>query len=348
MKPLVIKVEDVESADTWVYVLDDSPVVLGRGDGATLRIGRPFVSQAHGTFTHDGDADAWTYMDLDSASGTAGADGPLTPEQAVTLAPGASLVIGSLVLTVLAEGPSEPPPAGADSPFAVTPRAEGETAPATVRLSAVAAALRRAHGPQPPAAEDDSPRGTMRLPDGWNAAPVAGVVAGGTRLFPEGLPPPSRPRRALAQRPLLGAAGKARARATLGIAVAVASAATAGALVAWRLVASGDGDGAAAARVEPAPARAPGPPRPLEAPAAVPGGAGAAVAAGSRIPAVAHLRPDCAPPQPLPAARAANGARGEHARDNRDRVGGERAPHPAEPTPAGGHAHVANRAMILE
>jgi len=194
MRPLVIKVEDVESRDAWVYVLDDSPVVLGRGDGASLRIARPFMSQTHGTFAFDEARGAWTYADLDSASGTSAGGRRLAPEEVVPLVPDTTLAIGSLALTVLAEAPATRPPLGAESPFAAPTRAARGAVPAeTVPLAAVPAALQSAPRSAPPAAAPSISLSPPITAPGRALSPIAAARAAAPTLrepLPETQAPP--------------------------------------------------------------------------------------------------------------------------------------------------------------
>jgi hypothetical protein len=205
MQPLVIKVEDTDTGDTWVYVREESPVLLGRGAGATLPIGRPFVSAAHGTFTYDDARACWTYADLDSASGTRLGDRRLAAEEVVALPPASVLHVGTLAFTVLAEPPSERAASDDASPFAVG-----------------APALQTA---------------TARLPVLVEPAPEApSPLAGGTLMLPEGLSEEA-PRPPQRQTPPDGAPPRrpAHGRAVRIVAVAIGATLVSG-LATWLVV----------------------------------------------------------------------------------------------------------------
>jgi len=73
MKPLVVKVEEADSADTWTYVFDDSPVSVGRAETTRLRIARASVPPIHGSFFYDVQLSCWTYVEGDVRRDTRGA-----------------------------------------------------------------------------------------------------------------------------------------------------------------------------------------------------------------------------------------------------------------------------------
>jgi hypothetical protein len=280
MQPLVIRVEDADSREVWVYARQESPVLLGRGVSASLPIGRAFVSEAHGTFAYDEARACWTYADLDSSTGTALGDRRLAPEEVVPLPPSSVLRVGPLALTVLAEAPADQPPSDAGSPFAL---AAGGGPADTIRLPAAPAPVETTGAP---------------------AAPVQSI-AGGTLLLPGALP--TLPARLLRREP---ARPTAPPRARAGqIAAVVAGATLASGLVTWLVVhPSAPAPRPATERtvVEPEPERPPPPaPRPAIEDAVSPGAPPAAAPAHPRLPAPANKPAARSSPKPR---RGANGA----------------------------------------
>lgn len=109
MKPLTIRVEDVERGDSWVYTFDSSPVLIGRVESASLLLARPFVSLRHGTF--DFDDEMVRFAELDPVTGTY-VDGESLVGGEALLADSSELRVGPLRLTVSRErlpgGPLDP------------------------------------------------------------------------------------------------------------------------------------------------------------------------------------------------------------------------------------------------
>jgi hypothetical protein len=205
MQPLVIKVEDVDSGKVWVYVRDESPVLLGRHVAATLRIGHVFLSTAHGTFAYDEARACWTYADLASWTGSALGDRRLAPQEVVPVPPSSVLHVGRLALTILADAPADRPASDDASPFAI-----GATDPQTE---------------------------TMRLPVRVEAEPEAPPsLAGGTMLLPAPLlesaaPPRPREAPAVGTTPRLPPRGRAARIAAVALGATLASG-----LVTWIVV----------------------------------------------------------------------------------------------------------------
>src|SRR3954468_4012783 len=118
MKPLVIHAQDVQSGETWLYLFDRGPVLIGRGEGVALKIARPFVSMQHGTF--DFTDERVRYLDLDSRNGTLIDEVPVMGGER-EIGQGTRIRIGRVQLTVSRTPPATPAGDPEESPFARPP-----------------------------------------------------------------------------------------------------------------------------------------------------------------------------------------------------------------------------------
>jgi hypothetical protein len=67
-KPLVVRVEEVLSGQSWLYVFETGPVWVGSSPSSSLAIARPFILEQHGIFHFDDRS--VRYQDLDPRAGT--------------------------------------------------------------------------------------------------------------------------------------------------------------------------------------------------------------------------------------------------------------------------------------
>jgi hypothetical protein len=127
-KPLVIRVEDINTREAWVYLFEQSPVWVGCGPEASLLLVRPFISLQHGCFRFD--HQAVRYQDLDPGVGSL-LDGEPAAGREVTLNDWTQLELGDLRVTVSRRPPDLPLSDPGQSPFA---RAPGGSPPAPAPL----------------------------------------------------------------------------------------------------------------------------------------------------------------------------------------------------------------------
>ena len=207
--PLVVTVSEPETGASWDFVFEESPVMVGRGEGAQLRIDRPFVSLQHGTF--DFDDGGVTYIDLDSRNGTLIDGVARATDRPVPVLAETDLRVGKLRLKVSRAAPA----AGEERPNPFAPKAKGaakgtdalpreelervrreflkskEPPPAPVVPAApvMPAAAPKAMVPPPsaPALDKTVPVPELQsrpLPEATPATPVPRYTPGGTRAVP--------------------------------------------------------------------------------------------------------------------------------------------------------------------
>ncbi|HXU83747.1 MAG TPA: FHA domain-containing protein [Polyangia bacterium] len=131
-KPLVVRVEDINTREAWFYVFEQSPVWVGCGPESSLLIVRPFISLQHGCFRFD--AQGVRYQDLDPAVGTL-VDGEPAAGREVTLSEWTQVEMGDLRITVSRRPPELAVSDPALSPFGRS-AAPGWPAPAPAPLPA--------------------------------------------------------------------------------------------------------------------------------------------------------------------------------------------------------------------
>lgn len=211
VKPLVVRIEDLETGEAWVYAFDHGPVVLGRGEEVALPVARSFVSLQHCSFDFDGVS--ISFVDLDSRNGTT-VDGMILAGGECLLTEASDVRIGPARISVSRAMPDRAPPDPASSPFARAGAAAKklEPKPETDRISHEMLAAYRAKLPaaKPSAgvrrvAEPDAPPSTVPGTDDAapsRATPTAGgllVTAVSKRLeehsllVPVPVPPPLTP-----------------------------------------------------------------------------------------------------------------------------------------------------------
>jgi hypothetical protein len=117
-RPLVIRVEDILTRQSWVYLFTATPVWVGCGAEASLLLARPKISAQHGCFHFD--HHAVRYQDLDPGVGTL-IDGMPAGGHETTLTEWSQVEMGDLRLTVSRRPPEEPILDPRQSPFAGTP-----------------------------------------------------------------------------------------------------------------------------------------------------------------------------------------------------------------------------------
>jgi hypothetical protein len=113
-KPLVVRVEDINTRQAWLYLFTSGPVWVGCGTEASLLIVRPFISPQHGCFRFD--HHSVHYQDLDPGVATL-IDGDPAGGKEVPLTEWSQMEMGDLRVTisrVAADGVSDP----SLSPFA--------------------------------------------------------------------------------------------------------------------------------------------------------------------------------------------------------------------------------------
>jgi pSer/pThr/pTyr-binding forkhead associated (FHA) protein len=101
---LVVRAEDTERGTAADFAFVHSPVRVGRSAGNDIPLAQPFASAWHGLIEFD--ARGVRYTDLGSTNGSAVAGIRVEPRQAVEVAPGAEVAIGSYRITF----PSRPVP----------------------------------------------------------------------------------------------------------------------------------------------------------------------------------------------------------------------------------------------
>jgi hypothetical protein len=115
-RPLVVRVEEPASGQSFVYVFSSGPVWVGASASAGLPIGRPFILDQHGIFHFD--ERAVRYQDLDARAGTL-VDGDPVGRGEHLLTEHSRLEMGPVVLTISRREPDEPIADPRSSPFAV-------------------------------------------------------------------------------------------------------------------------------------------------------------------------------------------------------------------------------------
>src|SRR4051812_49706932 len=116
-KPLVVRVEEVLSGQSWLYVFETGPVWVGSSPSSSLAIARPFILEQHGIFHFDDRS--VRYQDLDPRAGTT-IDGDPAGGSEHLLTDHSRLEMGPVRLTISRRRPadiSDP----ASSPFAGRP-----------------------------------------------------------------------------------------------------------------------------------------------------------------------------------------------------------------------------------
>lgn len=92
-RPVVMTVEEPQAGVKWTYVLQRSPVVLGRdGDACDVSIARASVSKVQSEIIFD--EDKMTYRDLDSRNGSIVDGEPIPPDVCVALSEKSNVVVG--------------------------------------------------------------------------------------------------------------------------------------------------------------------------------------------------------------------------------------------------------------
>jgi hypothetical protein len=169
--PLVVRVEDFATRQSWEYVFTSGPVWVGCGPEASLVIVRPFISLQHGCFRFD--HHSVQYQDLDPVVGTV-VDGDPAGSREVALTEWTQLEMGDLRVTVSRRLPEGPVPDPSLSPFA--------------RPSQV-----QPWSPEAPAAAPPMPRTLVLPPDaGRPAGPRGSSEAWDEIVDPGSTPPPRR------------------------------------------------------------------------------------------------------------------------------------------------------------
>jgi serine/threonine-protein kinase len=131
---VTIDIEDIATGESTTFVRDRSPVIIGRGGGATLVIDRYFISGLQGTLRFN-DSQI-TYTDLDSLNGTTIDGKRIERDEAVIITPCSDLVIGCRIRMRVSPGrpPTLPDPA-VGNPFAKRGQAASGPDDATKALS---------------------------------------------------------------------------------------------------------------------------------------------------------------------------------------------------------------------
>jgi hypothetical protein len=125
--PLVVRIIDTLTGESWVYVFQVGPVRIGRGMDSSLPIARPFVSAQHGCFVFDDRS--VRYQDLDPRAGTR-VDGALAGGRETNVTDWTRIEMGDLRITTSRRLPDQPVADPGLSPFARS-RASDVPAPLT-------------------------------------------------------------------------------------------------------------------------------------------------------------------------------------------------------------------------
>jgi hypothetical protein len=128
--PLVVRIIDTLTGESWVYLFPVGPVTIGRGADCSLQIDRPFISAHQGSFQFDDHS--VRFQDGDPRSGTR-VDGVPAGGREKTVTDWTQIEMGDLRMTTSRRPPDQPVADPSLSPFA--------------RPQAGAAAPLRAHDP---------------------------------------------------------------------------------------------------------------------------------------------------------------------------------------------------------
>src|SRR3954451_25451160 len=120
--PLVVRIMDTRTGQSWVYVFSFGPVSVGCGADSTLQIARPFVVPRHGAFVFDDRS--VHYQDLDPRSGTRVDSAPASGKE-WPLTEWTRIQIGDLHITISRRPPAGPVPHASLSPFATAAAGSG-------------------------------------------------------------------------------------------------------------------------------------------------------------------------------------------------------------------------------
>jgi hypothetical protein len=128
--PLVIRIIDTVTGESWVYVFQVGPVRIGCDIDSSLPIARPFISAQHGSFVFDDQS--VRYQDLDPGAGTR-VDGVPPRGRETIVSDWTSIQMGDLRITTSRRLPDTAIPDPGLSPFARPPasarRGRGQRTP---------------------------------------------------------------------------------------------------------------------------------------------------------------------------------------------------------------------------
>jgi hypothetical protein len=113
--PLVVRIIDTLTGESWVYLFPVGPVTIGRGVDCSLQIDRPFISAQHGSFQFDDHS--VRFQDGDPRSGTR-VDGVPAGGREKTLTDWTQIEMGDLRMTTSRRPPDQPVAEPSLSPFA--------------------------------------------------------------------------------------------------------------------------------------------------------------------------------------------------------------------------------------
>jgi hypothetical protein len=155
LDPLVVRIIDTVTGESWMYVFQVGPVSIGCGLDASLPIVRPLVSAQHGSFQFDDRS--VRYQDHDPQNGTL-VDGAPTRGAEKIVTDWTQIAIGNVRITTSRRLPDTPVPDPSLSPFArlpggsaVSPRPQDAAVPRR-RQELSEASPGPAPGPTPPPA----------------------------------------------------------------------------------------------------------------------------------------------------------------------------------------------------
>jgi FHA domain-containing protein len=153
LDPLVVRIIDTVTGESWVYVFHVGPVSIGCGLDASLPIVRPLVSAQHGSFQFDDRS--VRYQDHDPQNGTL-VDGAATRGREKIVTDWTQIEIGNVRITTSRRLPDKPIPDPSLSPFGRLPG--GSAVPPRPQDAAVPRGRQELSGaPSAPAPRPSSP-----------------------------------------------------------------------------------------------------------------------------------------------------------------------------------------------